>query len=403
MHIIRPGRLRAVAALSIAALSIGALAVACTPAPGGGTTTTTTTIATPTAPTITEFTVKGSVGPAPSVVALSWTVSDPNGDQLTCRIDADGDDVDDLVIPNCAGTHRRNVTFDDAGSYTARLSVSDSTFAPVSTQRLIDVAAGPAETFDLVLRGTEALTPVQADAFLLAEARWESLIVRGIADFPTVPRPPCLPATSPDLPPVIDDLVIDVAVSPIDGVGNILGQAGPTCFDTSTDLPLHGIMQFDSADVADLLADGSFDEVILHEMGHVLGIGTMWDTTIFGGSRKVITGAGGSNPVFTGPRGVAEFDLLGRAGNVPVENSGSAGTRDAHWRESTFANELMTGYLNPSVNPLSRLTIASLADLGYQVDLSAADAYALPGGAGALRAPSGAVSGTILRPTPAPA
>jgi hypothetical protein len=29
---------------------------------------------------------------------------------------------------------------------------------------------------------------------------------------------------------------------------------------------------------------------------------------------------------------------------VPVENSGGSGTRDAHWRESEFGNEVMTGY-----------------------------------------------------------
>jgi hypothetical protein len=65
---------------------------------------------------------------------------------------------------------------------------------------------------------------------------------------------------------------------------------------------------------------------------------------------------------------------------VPVENTGGAGTRDSHWRESTFNNELMTGYLNNGSNPLSRITVASLADIGYQVDISRADAYSPPAG-----------------------
>ena len=38
----------------------------------------------------------------------------------------------------------------------------------------------------------------------------------------------------------------------------------------------------------------------------------------------------------------------------------------------------MTGWLNAGANPLSRVTAASLADLGYQVDLSAADSYTPP-------------------------
>jgi hypothetical protein len=397
MHRIRPRHI--VATMTV---GVSALVVACVPAPGPGTTTTTTTIATPTPPSIDSFVIKGGVGPAPSLVALAWTATDPNGDELTCSIDGDGDGIDDIVVEDCGGTTSRNVEFADPGTRTARLTVQDSTFAPVVATRVIDVPTGTIETFDIELRGVGGLTVDQAAAFTQAEAYWESAIVRGIADFPTVPRPPCLPAGSADLPAVVDDLVIDVGIGPIDGAGSILGQAGPTCFSTGNDLPLHGVMEFDTADVANLLTDGSFDEVILHEMAHVLGIGTMWDTTLFGGARKVISGAGGPYPSFTGGRGVAEYSSLGAAGNVPVENVGGPGTRDAHWRETTFANELMTGYLNSGSNPVSRLTIASLADLGYQVTLGVAQPYSLPGGLAGLRATSADLGGTMLRPVPAP-
>jgi hypothetical protein len=43
--------------------------------------------------------------------------------------------------------------------------------------------------------------------------------------------------------------------------------------------------------------------------------------------------------------------------------------------------ELMTGFIDPSSNPLSRVTVASLADLGYTVSFAAVDAYTLPGSA----------------------
>ena len=71
---------------------------------------------------------------------------------------------------------------------------------------------------------------------------------------------------------------------------------------------------------------------------------------------------------------------------VPVENIGGPGTADAHWRESVFDNELMTGFLNSGVaNPLSVVSIASLADVGYlRANYAAADPYAL--GGAALRA-----------------
>jgi hypothetical protein len=39
----------------------------------------------------------------------------------------------------------------------------------------------------------------------------------------------------------------------------------------------------------------------------------------------------------------------------------------------------MTGFISPSSNPLSRLSIAQFADLGYNVDLSQAEAYSVPG------------------------
>ena len=39
-------------------------------------------------------------------------------------------------------------------------------------------------------------------------------------------------------------------------------------------------MQFDVADMAKLISNGTLQSVVLHEMGHVLGIGTLWDTLV---------------------------------------------------------------------------------------------------------------------------
>ena len=89
-------------------------------------------------------------------------------------------------------------------------------------------------------------------------------------------------------------------------------------------------------------------------------------------------GADTNNPRFTGPQATAEYNAFtsGHATSVPVENGGGPGTRDAHLRESVFTNELMTGYVGPGRDlPLSRITIASLADLGYQVNVGAADPF----------------------------
>ena len=67
--------------------------------------------------------------------------------------------------------------------------------------------------------------------------------------------------------------------------------------------------------------------------------------------------------------------------SVPVANVGGAGSRDSHWRESNMGNELMTPTYNGGIaNPLSRVTIGSLADLGYTVNMGVADPYTAPGG-----------------------
>jgi len=45
------------------------------------------------------------------------------------------------------------------------------------------------------------------------------------------------------------------------------------------------------------------------------------------------------------------------------------------WSEACLRDELMTGVLSASFLPLSRITIASLRDQGYEVDFSAADPF----------------------------
>mmetsp|Transcript_11985 Transcript_11985/g.21775 ORF Transcript_11985/g.21775 Transcript_11985/m.21775 type:complete len:272 (-) Transcript_11985:1925-2740(-) len=173
-------------------------------------------------------------------------------------------------------------------------------------------------------------------------------------------------------------LVITASGPRIDGPGRVLGQAGPTRLRLSDRLPVAGIMEFDRADLADLERDGSLKDVILHEMGHVLGIGTLWET------KNLLTGTATNNPQYVGENAMREYaTLLGPSEPptpVPVANTGGPGTALGHWRETTFDFELMTGFAEqaPAVMPLSRLTVATLQDLGYQVSYDAADPYSLP-------------------------
>lgn len=240
-------------------------------------------------------------------------------------------------------------------SYTAHASIKAG--APASAVQ---------SAYKIVVRFLGGLTTAQKNAFKTAAKRWTKVIV---GDLPSV-----LVGGE-----VIDDLLIEAQGVAIDGPGGILGQAGPTNLrpasaGVSAFLPAKGIMSFDTADLAQMQATGTLLDVITHEMGHVIGIGTVWPR------KGLLAGANTNNPGFTGTNAKKEFGILKGTGPVavPVENTGGPGTRNSHWRESLFKNELMSGFIAAPNNPLSKMTAASLKDLGYVVNMSAAEPYVLP-------------------------
>ncbi|MBT3927623.1 MAG: hypothetical protein HOF33_11620 [Rhodospirillaceae bacterium] len=161
---------------------------------------------------------------------------------------------------------------------------------------------------------------------------------------------------------VIDDIRIDAELKDIDGAGGILGQAGPTAIRTADYLPATAVMQFDIADADAFNAIGLWDDIVFHEMLHSVGFGTVW------AYKDLVDGAGGENPLFTGAAATftyeRDFGAIDAVG-VPLEQDGGAGTRDSHWDEEIFDNEIMTGYIN-NLNYLSEMTVASLEDTGYE-------------------------------------
>lgn len=225
---------------------------------------------------------------------------------------------------------------------------------------------GPDDYFIEVVFNDNSLNPELRSLFVAAAARWSQIITGD------------LPDTIGADGSVIDDLRIECNVGPVDGRGGVLAFAGPTAFDG--DLPTQGTMTMDAADLGGLFADGTILDVITHEMGHVLGIGTLWD--------DLVEGAGTDDPQFTGENAVREYryyiqepdDADPLTESVPVANTGGPGTRDSHWREAIFGRELMTGFNNGGViNAISRITVGSLEDIGYEVDYDAADDYNVPG------------------------
>lgn len=203
--------------------------------------------------------------------------------------------------------------------------------------------------------------------FVSAAQRWSEVIMGDLADVGQV-----------------DDLKITANVSPIDGVSGVLGNAGPSAMRTNAQggLPYLGTMTFDSADMANMVSNGTLTGVILHEMGHVLGLGTLWSAKAL---LDLTSGfqSGGSTyySKYTGSYALAEYKALPggntSATSIPLENntaSYGAGSLGSHWRESIFNSELMTPSANGSF-AISRMTVGSLKDLGYEVVFSAANSY----------------------------
>jgi hypothetical protein len=220
--------------------------------------------------------------------------------------------------------------------------------------------------FTIEVRFLGGLSQSQKDAFKAAANRWSRVIV---GDLPSAQLNG----------EMIDDVLIEAQGSNIDGPGRVLGQAGPThvrpaSAGGSAFLPVKGVMAFDTADLAMMEQQGTLGDVIAHEMGHVLGVGTIWQL------KGLLRDGGTNNPTFSGPRAMEEYGRLRGSGpvRVPVENEGGPGTADGHWRENILRHELMSGFVEAAGNPLSRVTVASLEDMGYVVDLSAAEEFTLP-------------------------
>ena len=173
----------------------------------------------------------------------------------------------------------------------------------------------------------------------------------------------------------IDDVVIYADVSDIDGPGKVLGRAGPCVTRSTSRHTVVGLMQFDVADAQNLVNSGRFEAVVMHEMLHVVGVGSLWR------AKNLLEGDVAVDPRFVGARGTEGCLTIGFAtacgiGSVPVENTGGSGTAGSHWRESVFDAELMTGFAEATAAmPLSALTVGSLEDFGYVTNPGAADPF----------------------------
>ena len=273
-----------------------------------------------------------------------------------------------------------------------------------------DTAVTPQFTIQLQYYGNYKPTAAESAAFNAAIAKWQQIVYRHI-DTPGLVSDSAntCEAGDPALTNVsVTDVLILASFDSIDGPNKTLAEASPCLARTdgqSAGLPVLGIIKFDTADVGTLVSGGQLNAVVEHEMGHVLGFGTLWS---LGAPFPVVnclqlpSNPGGTlNDTYFSCVGgtryaAAAFDSVGGtsytgAGQTfgspvhvpPVENCANSpyvyptcggGTINGHWRQTVFGNELMVGFL-PSSPALSRVTAASLQDLGYSVNYAATDPY----------------------------
>lgn len=177
-------------------------------------------------------------------------------------------------------------------------------------------------------------------------------------------------------------------------------------------MPYEGTIQLNSLYTASMLADvrssgeTQYYYVVLHELGHILGIGPFWSSSspIYAPITSY-TDANDSTTkyYYTGTNAFNQYksylssDLSNAVIGLPIEDNGGSGTAEVHPEEglesvvssdTRYINgifhpgineELMTGWMegSPTDTPISRVTLGFLEDMGYIVNYSDAENFSI--------------------------
>jgi hypothetical protein len=240
-------------------------------------------------------------------------------------------------------------------------------------------ATGVPSTFDIEVRYLNTLDQETRAAIDSAAARWSRVI---FGDLPAMvvqrSAGTCGPGQIPAIDETVDDLLIFAVVEPIDGPGNVLIRGEPCVLRSGSLLPSVAIIQVDSADVAMLRSRDALPRAALHAMAHTLGFGVLWEA-------KGLLVRQSPLPVYVGVQARTarrQMDMEYEGGPIPVEDGhisqsasnplfeGAAGAADVHW--AGWIYDVMMAQLFQD-DHLAYITVGQFADLGYQVNLGAAD------------------------------
>ncbi len=297
-------------------------------------------------------------------------VYDEDGDRIEGTDNDDGGDDKSSAL---------QFATDDVGTFYLAAGGFDSSTGQYRLE-LNDLGLLDDDKFDITIQFSSDDVPKSyTNAVEEAVERWEEIIVGD------------LPYAFIEGHGIVDDILIEVAVGDVDlsfpsveqdilAISSVLDQRSEADAGAGA-LPTYSRIVINPEEIGELL---NLDEFVMHTIGRALGFGSLWEE--FGLVRDTDGVA-----TYTGSNALREMsELWGdrNGGIVMLEDGADGALANEYWREGLFVSELMTSRVglrrfvpntsgNPD-NPISRLTIAAMQDLGYGVDFEAADRYFFP-------------------------
>ncbi|MDE2807295.1 MAG: T9SS type A sorting domain-containing protein [Gemmatimonadota bacterium] len=263
-----------------------------------------------------------------------------------------------------------------------------------STGIYVRVVSSGKDPFNIELVFLGDFSDKYKDLMQQAARRWETIITEGLPDVNFSANPHSYTGFTGETI-VVNDMVDDLRISverdelySPDG-GGVVGMGGPsyTRSGNPIGLPALGMVVIDTSFgdgnvfKSDRLLEHIRRDVMIHEIAHVLGFGSLW-------AASGLLHESSRDAYFNGELAIKAFNAAGGenySGNkVPISFLGGSCFMDGHWDPYAFRGldrEFGTEAMEPTLErgqALSAITIQSLADLGYVVDVSRADPYRLP-------------------------
>jgi hypothetical protein len=224
------------------------------------------------------------------------------------------------------------------------------------------------------------------NAFDAAKKRWESIIVNDIGNIRQQSRSNFdwfAGFFDTKVNVAVDNVLIGYSMQKIDGRGGILGSAGARYIRSRNRLPISGVMKFDKDDF-DRMSERDAEIIILHEMGHVLGLVGSAGSCNNQCDRNQENKKGAPYSCSKAKEEYKKMKIPGKdEDDLLLNRRGGTGSRCAHWDDESFdnpyASELMTAFFERGKEQL--ITAASLGALedinenGYICNYGEADVF----------------------------